>query len=159
MNDDQTTKRDLSNGPSEEETKEVVGRIEGYMADLRAEKSLYMNRCKPLHEAIKETIEDAVKSKGFDKKALKIGVKQRELLRKMEKLENELDQVTEDALNRLQAQLGTFADSPLGKAAMEAARAEAPRPSRGRRKARPNPLDDLVNDNEASTQEYNAQDD
>ena len=92
------------NGPSQQETEEVVRVIEGYMADLRSEKALYMNRCRPLHEAIKDTIEDAHKTKGFDKKALKIGVKQREFLRKMEELENELDAVTQQALDRLQMQ-------------------------------------------------------
>lgn len=114
---------DRPNGPTEEETKKVVAAIEGFMEDLRSEKALYMNRCKPLHEAIKDTIEEAVRTQGFDKKALKITVKQREFLRKMEQLENELDQVTQTALDRLQAQLGHFADSPLGRAAIDAARA------------------------------------
>jgi uncharacterized protein (UPF0335 family) len=128
------------NGPTAEETEEVVHAIEGYMADLQSEKSLYMSRCKPLHEAIKDTIEDAVKLKGFDKKALKVGVKQREYLRKMEKLENELDEVTQTALDRLQAHLGTFADSPLGRAAMDAAKAGTQRP----RKKRRDPLDEMM---------------
>jgi uncharacterized protein (UPF0335 family) len=131
------------NGPTQKETETVVRQIEGFMEDLRSEKALYMSRCKPLHESIKETIEDAVKSKGFDKKALKISVKQREFLRKMEQLENELDEVTQTALDRLQSQLGTFADSPLGKAAMEAAKGDgARRPSRKRR----DPIDELVGD-------------
>jgi uncharacterized protein (UPF0335 family) len=133
------------NGPTQEETENVVHQIEGYMADLRAEKSLYMNRCKPLHEAIKDTIEDAVKTKGFDKKALRVGVKQREYMRKMELLENELDEVTQTALDRLQLHLGTFADSPLGKAAMDAARtASTPRP----RKKRRDPIDELVREDD-----------
>jgi hypothetical protein len=134
-----------SNGPNQEETEAVVAQIEGYMADLQSEKALYMSRCKPLHEAIKDTIEDAVKTKGFDKKALRIGVKQREYLRKMEKLENELDQVTQNALDRLQAHLGTFADSPLGKAAMDAAR-DASTPKRPRKKR--DPIDELVREEE-----------
>jgi hypothetical protein len=131
---------DRPNGPTQEETEEVVQAIEGYMADLLSEKALYMSRCKPLHEAIKDTIEDAVKTKGFDKKALKVGVKQREYLRKMEKLENELDEVTQTALDRLQSQLGTFSDSPLGRAAMDAAKAGTARRPRKRR----DPIDELV---------------
>jgi uncharacterized protein (UPF0335 family) len=129
------------NGPTQEESEDVVRTIEGYMADLKSEKALYMNRCKPLHEAIKDTIEDAVKTKGFDKKALKVSVKQREYLRKMEELENELDEVTQTALDRLQSQLGTFSDSPLGKAAMDAARASST-PRRPRKKR--DPLGELV---------------
>lgn len=128
------------NGPTQEETENVVASIEGYMADLRAEKALYASRCRPLHEAIKDTIEDAVKTKGFDKKALKVGVKQREFLRKMEELENELDEVTQTALDRLQAHLGTFADSPLGKAAMDAAKAGAAKPKARKKR---DPLDEL----------------
>jgi uncharacterized protein (UPF0335 family) len=128
------------NGPTQEETEQVVQAIEGYMADLQSEKALYMSRCKPLHEAIKDTIEDAVKTKGFDKKALKVGVKQREYLKKMEKLENELDEVTQTALDRLQMHLGTFADSPLGRAAMDAARAGTTRRPRRKR----DPIDELV---------------
>jgi hypothetical protein len=134
------------NGPTQEETEEVVHAIEGYMADLQSEKALYMSRCKPLHEAIKDTIEDAVKTKGFDKKALKVGVKQREYLRKMEKLENELDDVTQTALDRLQAHLGTFADSPLGRAAMDAARAGTTRRPRKKR----DPIDELVREEDPS---------
>ena len=104
-----------------------------------------MSRCKPLHEAIKDTIQIAVKTKGFDKKALKITVDQRELLRKMEKLENELDEVTEMALKRLHDHLGTFADSPLGKAAMDAAaRATAPKESAPKRRKKRDPIDELV---------------
>jgi uncharacterized protein (UPF0335 family) len=130
-----------TNGPSQEETEQVVQVIEGYMEDLKSEKALYMSRCKPLHEAIKDTIEEAVKAKGFDKKALKIGVKQREYLKKMEKLENELDDVTQTALDRLQAHLGTFSDSPLGRAAMDAAKAGARRPRKKR-----DPIGELIQD-------------
>jgi uncharacterized protein (UPF0335 family) len=127
------------------------------MSDLKAEKSLYMNRCKPLHEAIKDTIEDAVKTKGFDKKALKITVKQREFLRKMEQLENELDDVTQTALDRLQSQLGTFVDSPLGRAAMEAAKADSERKPRRSREPpkRRDPLSELVGD-EAPSEDYSG---
>lgn len=137
---------DRPNGPTQEETEEVVHQIEGYMADLQSEKSLYMSRCKPIHEAIKDTIEDAVRTKGFDKKALKIGVKQREFLRKMEKLENELDEVTQTALERLQAHLGTFADSPLGRAAMDQAKAGMRR-GREPRKRR-DPIDEMLREEE-----------
>jgi hypothetical protein len=139
------------NGPNREETEEVIKQIESYKADLRAEKSLYMNRCKPLHEAIKDTIADAVKSKGFDKKALKVTVDQRELLRKMEKLENELDEVTEIQLKRLHDHLGTFADSPLGKAAMDAARAAATAPKRTRKKR--DAIDELVGEDISAPEE------
>lgn len=136
MSDDDERKH---NGPSQEETEEIVHAIEGYMDDLKSEKSLYMSRCKPIHEAIKDTIQDAVKTKNFDKKALKVTVKQREYLAKMEALENELDQVTQNALDRLQTQLGTFSESPLGKAAMEAAKAGTRRPRKKR-----DPIDEML---------------
>jgi uncharacterized protein (UPF0335 family) len=146
---------DRPNGPTQQETEEIVGIIEGYMADLRSEKSLYMNRCKPIHEAIKDTIEDAHKTKGFDKKALKVGVKQREFLRKMEELENELDTVTQQALDRLQMHLGTFADSPLGKAAMDAQRAGAASAPKGKSKARKrDPVEELVREDDQPPEEY-----
>ena len=134
---------DRPNGPNQEETEEVVHQIEGYMADLKSERALYMNRCKPLHEAIKDTIQTAVNTKGFDKKALRVTVKQREFLRKMEELETELDEVTQHALDRLQSQLGTFVDSPLGKAAMDSARAGAA--SKRPRKKR-DPIGELIDE-------------
>jgi hypothetical protein len=109
------------NGPTQAQSQAVVSAIEAKMADLRSEAALYKNRCKPIHEAIADIIDDAVDTMGMDRKALKITVKQREFLRKMEKLENELDQTTQDALDRLQRDLGHFADSPLGRAAMEEA--------------------------------------
>jgi uncharacterized protein (UPF0335 family) len=146
---------DRPNGPTQAETEEIVGIIEGYMADLRSEKSLYINRCKPIHEAIKDTIEDAHKTKGFDKKALKVGVKQREFLRKMEELENELDSVTQQALDRLQAHLGTFADSPLGKAAMDAQRTAAASALKGKSKAKKrDPIEELVREDDQPPEEY-----
>lgn len=140
------------NGPTKEETEEVVRKIEDYMADLRSEKALYMSRCKPIHEAIKDTIQEAVDSKGFDRKALKVGVKQRDYLRKMELLENELDEVTQNALDRLQEQLGTFADSPLGKAAIEAAKAGAPK-RRGKRRFTLTELADMAGEESPSAAE------
>lgn len=130
------------NGPTKEETEEVVRKIEDYMADLRSEKALYMSRCRPLHEAIKDTIQEAVDSKGFDRKALKVGVKQRDYLRKMQALENELDEVTQTALDRLQSQLGTFVDLPLGQAAVDRAKADGSK----RRRAKRDTLAELASD-------------
>ena len=130
---------DRPNGPSEEETTRIIGQIERHMAELREEKALYAARCKPLHEAIKDVVDHAVASMGFDRKALKVTVRQRELVRKMERLEDDLDAVTQTALDRLQSHLGHFADSPLGRAAMDAARATS-------RRRKPNPVDTFADD-------------
>ena len=137
---------DRPNGPSEEETTRIIGQIERHMAELREEKALYAARCKPLHEAIHDTITHAVTTMGFDRKALKVTVRQRELVRKMERLEDDLDAVTQTALDRLQSHLGHFADSPLGRAAMDAARATS-------RRRKPNPVDDFADDESADAAE------
>lgn len=139
------------NGPSKEETEKVVHAVEALMADIRAEQALYKQRVQPLRDSIKDTIDDAVKEMGFDKKALKVGIKQREFLRKMEVLEKELDEVTQTALDRLQLHLGTFADLPLGRAAIDAARAK----SKGGRKKR-DPVDELVQDDSLPPDEQAA---
>jgi hypothetical protein len=116
------------NGPTQAQSQLVVSALEGHMADLRAEKILYDNRCRPIRQAIADAIQDAVDRLGFDKSALKITVKQREYDRKSKALEADLDIVSELAMKRLKEDLGMLADTPLGQAAQAAANVRGPHP-------------------------------
>jgi len=136
------------NGPTEAQTESVVAAIEAKMADLRSERALYMSRCRPHHDRIKEIIDDAVERMNFERKALKITVKQREFIRKAEALEDELETIVQDALDLLQRQLGSFADTLLGRAAVQEAReaikktAETGKRNRKRSEPPPDFIDD-----------------
>lgn len=110
---------DGGNGPTDEQINEVVEIVEREAAKLVAEKMEYMRRCKPIHEMINDIIDDAVVAKHFNKKALKIKLKQRALARKARDLESEIDIEVAAALKHYAESLGDFADLPLGKAAVD----------------------------------------
>jgi hypothetical protein len=111
--------RNSNNGPTDEMISDVVDLIEGEASKLLAEKMEYMRRCKPIHEHINDIIDDAVAAKQFNKKALKIKLKQRAYERKARDLEDDIDGEVERALTRYSESLGDFGSLPLGQAAVD----------------------------------------
>jgi uncharacterized protein (UPF0335 family) len=108
-----------TNGPTDEQITEVVDAIEREAVKLVTEKMEYMRRCKPIHEQINDIVDDAVASMGFNKKALKIKIKQRSLERKARDLESEIDIEVAAHLKNYAETLGDFGSLPLGQAAMD----------------------------------------
>ena len=108
-----------TNGPTDEQVGEVIEAIEREGAKLVTEKMEYMRRCKPIHEQINDIIDDSVASMGFNKKALKIKIKQRMYARKSKDLETDIDIEVSAHLKIYEESLGGLADLPLGQAARE----------------------------------------
>ena len=105
------------NGPTDDQVLELIEIIEGEATKLVTEKMEYMRRCKPIHEAIAEIIDEAAATRGFNKKAVKIKLKQRAYTRKANDLEMEIDIEVAAALKHYAEALGDFGSLPLGQAA------------------------------------------
>jgi hypothetical protein len=105
------------NGPTDDQVLELIEIIEAEAGKLVAEKMDYMRRCKPIHEAIADMIDEAVATRGFNKKAVKIKLKQRAYARKASDLEMEIDIEVAAALKHYAEALGDFGSLPLGQAA------------------------------------------
>jgi uncharacterized protein (UPF0335 family) len=112
-------KADGGNGPTPEQVNQVVKAIESEKEKLLAERMEYMRRCKPIHEEVKDIIDDAAASMGFNKKALRKKIRQREHLAQARKVEAEIDDAAEARqFQYLGESLGELKGTPLGDAAM-----------------------------------------
>lgn len=111
-----------------------VERIENVHKELDSARGRYMAECKKLREAISEIISES-EGEGFDKKAIKGIVKERELLRKIEAIPDGFNLDTQNQFEALSASLGAFADTELGAAALnkiKEGRAASPAPAAGK---------------------------
>ena len=113
------SEQENGNGPDDNQVIELIEIIENEAAKLLTEKMEYMRRCKPIHEAIAEIIDEAVATRGFNRKAVKIKLKQRAYARKANDLEMEIDIEVAAALKHYAEALGDFGDLPLGQAAKD----------------------------------------
>lgn len=112
----------LTNGLDHDAATAFLERIERLNADLVSEKSAYMLRCKPIHEAVRQVLDDA-KEAGIRKKAMKVEVKKREHLRKIVELENDLEDDDRANYELLDDAIPGLDDLPLGIAALDRDRA------------------------------------
>jgi hypothetical protein len=112
----------LTNGLDHDAATSFVDRIESLNADLDKEKSDYMLRCKPIHEAIRQVLDEATEA-GIRKKALKVKVKTRQHLRKAAQLESELEDDDRANYELLDDAIPGLDDLPLGIVALERDRA------------------------------------
>lgn len=106
--------------PENDKGAKFVERIENLNADLDKMKSAYMNECKAVREDIKEVLKEA-KGDGFNKSTIKAVVTARALERRAEAAREDLDMADRDVFDNIRHELGDLAETPLGKAAMEAA--------------------------------------
>lgn len=102
-------------------------RIENVMAGMESRKGKYMSECKSDREDIKSILGEA-KTAGVPTKALRGLVKYRELERKQKAIGEGLDIDEVSTFEILVEALGDFAGTPLGEAAVDAAK-----PKRGRK--------------------------
>jgi uncharacterized protein (UPF0335 family) len=107
-----------------DDAKTFVTRIENLHADLEAEKSAYMLRCKSIREDIAEVYGEAV-DKNVPKKELRKVVKARELERRAKEQRDQLDADQQETFDQIRFALGDLADLPLGNAALQSAGADA----------------------------------
>jgi hypothetical protein len=110
---------------------EAIDRADDELATLRGE---YMQSCKGPQSAIKE-IKGSARENGTNMKAFNTLLKGHREQRKQENRIAQLEVEDAEAYERMVEQLGAFGDTPLGAAALDAAR------PRGRR--REDGLDDL----------------
>lgn len=112
----------LTDGLDHDAATSFVERIESLNADLASEKSAYMLRCKPIHEAIQQVLDEAVEA-GIRKRALKVKVKTRQHLRKAAQLEHELEDDDRASYELLDDAIPGLDDLPLGIVALAKDRA------------------------------------
>jgi hypothetical protein len=104
-----------------EHVQEAVAAIEKVDADLLQARLDYMKQCKGLRN-IKADEYDSASNRGISKKLLKTKIKERDLKAKAAKLTKDLEEDERSEYQMLSEKLGEFADTPLGQAAMAAAK-------------------------------------
>jgi hypothetical protein len=110
-----------ANEPTAEHVQEAVAAIEEVDADLLKARMAYMTQCKGLRNK-KADEYDSASNRGISKKLLKTKIKERELKAKAAKLTKDLQEDERSEYQMLSEKLGEFADTPLGQAAMAAAK-------------------------------------
>jgi hypothetical protein len=110
---------DTGNKIDEEKAQRFVDEIERCFVELLSERGTYMARCKPIHERIGDW-KDRAKDDGIPKKALNTILKERDLIRKIEALNEDLEDDDADQVEMLRNALGPYGDLPLGRAAVDA---------------------------------------
>jgi uncharacterized protein (UPF0335 family) len=100
---------------------EFVERIESLESDRLSEHAAYMAKCKKIAEDKKAVLAEAA-SNGFQKRVIKATVKERELLAKIKKLGDGFDIDEQSQYDQLSKSIGAFAELPLGRAALDAAK-------------------------------------
>lgn len=98
-----------SNGFKADELKEFITRCENIDADIASETGAFMKTIRDLKEGKKEVIQEA-KDKGIPPKPLKAILKQRALLRDIEKIEDGLEGEDSDSLDAIRTALGDWAE-------------------------------------------------
>jgi hypothetical protein len=111
-----------TNGLDRDAGAAFVQQIESLNTDLASEKSAYMLRCKPIHEAIQQVLDDAQRA-GVRKRAMKVKIKTRDHLRKAAALEAALEDDDRANYELLDDAIPGLDDLPLGIVALEKDRA------------------------------------
>jgi len=110
-----------ANEPTAEHVQEAVAAIEKLHADLRSAKGVYMGICKEIHSNVANAY-DSASDRGISKKLLKTKLKERDLKSKVRDLTKDLEEDERSEYQMLSEKLGEFADTPVGQAAMAAAK-------------------------------------
>lgn len=113
-----------ANEPSAEHVQEAVAAIEQHYAELDTAKSNYMTACKTIRNNMANKYDDAA-NRGISKKLLKLKIKERDLKSKVVKVTKDLEYDERSEYDMLSEKLGEFADTPLGAAALAAAKPES----------------------------------
>lgn len=106
------------NRANSDEMAAYINRLEELDSELLREKMAYMERARRIQENKKEVLDEA-RENGLSKKAVRAVVKVRDLERKAEAAREDLEDDDAAVFDDIREALGDFADSPLGKAAVE----------------------------------------
>jgi hypothetical protein len=110
-----------ANEPSAEHVQEAVTALEKLDGDLLTARMAYMKQCKDIRK-IKADEYDSASNRGISKKLLKKKLKERDLRRKVDGVTADLEDDERSEYQMLSEKLGEFADTPLGAAALAAAK-------------------------------------
>lgn len=110
------------NGFDPERTKQCIDRIEAVLADIESIKGSAMAKCREKHDEIAEIYEEAKTAWGIPKRALKAVVKVRAAERKLKAMREGLEDDDQDSFDQIRHAIGDLADTPLGQAALDAAK-------------------------------------
>ena len=110
-----------------------VGELDRCDEELLTLRGEYMQRCKTVRERKADWMEQA-EAAGIPRSGLKVELKRRDLARKIKTLEADAGEEVVETADMIREALGSFADMPLGAAALEAAGGNeaAPKAKRGR---------------------------
>lgn len=102
-----------------------IKKYEDLAEEARSIMSAAMTKVKGIRDKQRDAIEETVSQAGVTKKALKVHLKERELLAKVSKLSADMEAEDSLSLDQIKEKLGVLADTPLGKAATGEGDAEA----------------------------------
>lgn len=105
------------NRANADEMASFVDKYEELEKEALREKMTYMERCRRIREQQKDLLDDA-KGQGLPKNVVKAVVKARDLERKIEALQEELEDDAAQIFKDIRDALGDYADLPLGAAAV-----------------------------------------
>ena len=110
-----------------------VGELDRCDEELLTLRGQYMQRCKTVRERKADWMEQA-EAAGIPRSGLKVELKRRALALKLKTLESDAGEEVVETADMIREALGSFADMPLGAAAVEAAgdRGSAPKAKRVR---------------------------
>lgn len=94
-----------------------IKKYEDLAEEARSIMSAAMTKVKGIRDKQRDAIEETVSQAGVTKKALKVHLKERELLAKVSKLSADMEAEDSLSLDQIKEKLGVLADTPLGKAA------------------------------------------
>ena len=108
----------MTNGFDAAVLKRFVGEIEKHHDQIASYKGEHAQRVKSVQEMISD-IYDRAKDAGVPKKQLKAVIRERDLLKKIEGLREDMEDEQAETFDQIKHALGMLSDLPLGDAAMK----------------------------------------
>jgi chorismate mutase len=113
--------KDGENGPTQEEVQQAFDSVVGMYSELASERGAYMQRCGAIRKRMAE-VYDAASEKGITRRVLKAKVKEHEVRGKLLAIREGLEADDRSEFDQLTEKLGDFGGTPLGTAALDAAK-------------------------------------
>jgi uncharacterized protein (UPF0335 family) len=108
----------MSNGFDATILKRFVGEIEKHHDQIASYKGEHAQRVKSVQEMISD-IYDRAKDSGIPKKQLKAVIRERDLLKKIEGLREDMEDEQAETFDQIKFALGMLSDLPLGEVALK----------------------------------------
>ena len=116
-----TDETQRTNGLNEGQVRGFFKEAEAEMDEIDSIMADAVAKCQPHKDQIKEIIKEAAESSGIPKKVFRTKLRERSLLRRADACRGSLSAAQQDEFDLVSEALGQFGDTPLGKAALDAA--------------------------------------